>query len=140
MGKILKAHPIVLGRCEGKLIKTSQSISFWGGIDPKKGTICDPRHELFGQSISGKILAFPFGKGSSTGSLMMLELVRIDKAPLAIINIKTESILATGPIVSKHFYNKIIPIVTLDAHEFEKLETGQNISIDPLGGSVTIID
>ncbi|SDP30770.1 aconitase X swivel domain-containing protein [Desulforhopalus singaporensis] len=140
MATVLKARTIVPGRCRGQVIKTSQSISFWGGVDPGTGTICDPRHELFGQTISGKILAFPFGKGSSTGSLIMLELVRIGKEPKAIINIKTEPILATGPIVSKHFYHREIPIVAMDKDQFEQLRTGQNIKIDTLEGCLVIID
>ncbi len=109
MAKELAARCIVSGVAEGEVIASSQSISFWGGVDPATGLINDPRHELFGQSIAGKVLAFPFGKGSSTGSLMILELARIGKAPAAMINIKTEPILATGPIVCKHFYGKEIP-------------------------------
>ena len=118
MEKILKGCCVVPGRYEGEVLLTSQPISFWGGVDPKSGCINDPRHELFGQPISGKVLVFPFGKGSSTTSLIILELARVNKAPGAIINLRTEPILATGPIVSKHFYGKEIPVVTLDEKAF----------------------
>jgi predicted aconitase with swiveling domain len=114
----------------GKVLKTSQSISFWGGVDPATGLINDPRHELFNQSVAGRVLVFPFGKGSSTGSLIMLELVRINKAPAAIVNVRTEPILATGPIVCKHFYGKEIPIICLDEKSFQKLQTGQNVTVN----------
>jgi predicted aconitase with swiveling domain len=139
MAEELKAHCIVPGNAEGEVVATSESISFWGGVDPATGRINDPRHELFGQSIAGKVLVFPIGKGSSTGSLMMLELARIDQAPAAMINLKTEPILATGPIVCKHFYGKEIPVVTVEQYDFERLTTGQRVRIDAAAGRVVIV-
>ncbi len=121
---------VVPGIAKGEVLVTSESISFWGGLDPATGAINDPRHELFGQSVAGKVLAFPFGKGSSTGSLIMLELVRVNKAPAAIVNVRTEPILATGPIVSKHFYGIQIPIISLDENSFRMLKTGQQVTVN----------
>jgi predicted aconitase with swiveling domain len=62
---------VVPGVAKGAVLTTSQPISFWGGVDPASGLINDPRHELFNQSIAGKVLVFPFGKGSSTSSLII---------------------------------------------------------------------
>jgi predicted aconitase with swiveling domain len=138
MAKKLKGCCVVPGECQGELIVTNQPISFWGGVDPKTGCINDPGHELFGQSISGKVLAFPFGKGSSTTSLIILELARVGKTPLAIINVRTEPILATGPIVSKHFYGKEIPIVSLDGDSFQTLKTGRHATVNATEGCVII--
>ena len=121
---------MVPGIGEGKVLKTSQSISFWGGVDPATGLVNDPRHELFNQSVAGRVLVFPFGKGSSTGSLIILELARINKAPAAIVNVRTEPILATGPIVCKHFYGKEIPVICLDEKTFQMLQTDQNVTVN----------
>jgi len=121
---------VVPGIGEGKVLKTSQSISFWGGVDPATGLVNDPRHELFNQSVAGRVLVFPFGKGSSTGSLIILELARINKAPAAIVNVRTEPILATGPIVCKHFYGKEIPVICLDEKTFQMLQTDQNVTVN----------
>ncbi|MBW2690154.1 MAG: DUF126 domain-containing protein [Deltaproteobacteria bacterium] len=136
----LTARCIVSGVAEGEVVASSQAISFWGGVDPATGLINDPRHELFGQSIAGKVIAFPVGKGSSTGSLMILELARINKAPAAMINIKTEPILATGPIVCKHFYGKEIPVVTLEKSSFDLLKSGQYAKVDADLGLVVVSD
>jgi predicted aconitase with swiveling domain len=129
---------VVPGRAEGEALVTSQSISFFGGVDPRTGTITDRRHELFGRSIAGKVAVFPFGKGSCAGSLIMLELVRVGKAPAAIVNINTEPILATGPIISKHFYGKNIPILALDEGSFKKIKTGQHLTVDAVKGYICI--
>lgn len=112
------------GKGRGQILATREPISFWGCVDPATGKISDKRHELYGQSVSKKILIFPFGKGSSTGSLMILELLRLDLAPAAIINLRTETLLATGSVVGKHFYGKTFPIVNVPDEAFLKLRTG----------------
>lgn len=129
---------MVPGVASGEVLTTAQPISFWGGVDPATGLINDPRHELFNQSIAGKILVFPFGKGSSTGSLIILELARVNKSPAAIVNIRTEPILATGPIVCKHFYGKEIPIISLDKNSFQMLQTGQHATVNATEGFIVI--
>ncbi len=126
------------GVAKGEVLKTSQPISFWGEVDPASGHINDPRHELFNRSVAGKVLVFPFGKGSSTGSLMILELARVGKAPAAIVNVRTEPILATGPIVCKHFYGKEIPIIALDKTSFRMLQTGQQVTVNATEGFIII--
>jgi predicted aconitase with swiveling domain len=120
----IAATCILPGTGKGQLLSTHQPISFWGCVDPVTGSISDKRHELFGQSISEKVLVFPFGKGSSTGSLMLLELLRLNLAPAAIINIRTEPLLATGPVVGKHFYGNTFPIVNVEKSDFDLFKTG----------------
>jgi len=126
------------GRARGEVLVSSQPISFWGGVDPASGRIIDPRHELFGQEICGKVLAFPYGKGSSTTSLILLELLQVGKAPAAIINVHTEPILATGPVVSRIFYGRGIPMITLAEKDFKRLRTGQQVVVDADGRVVQI--
>jgi predicted aconitase with swiveling domain len=75
------------------------------------------------------VLIFPYGKGSSTGSLMILELIRNNLNPAAIINIRTEPLLATGSVVGKHFYQKYFPILTIEEVLFAHFKTGQYASI-----------
>ncbi|NIS61410.1 MAG: DUF126 domain-containing protein [Proteobacteria bacterium] len=134
----MRGRCVVPGKSEGEILVSSQPISFWGGVDPATGCINDSRHDLLGQSISGKVLVFPFGKGSSTTSLIIVELARVDKAPAAMINLRTEPILATGPIVCKHLYGKEIPIVTLDEGAFQMLKTGQHVIVNATEGEVVI--
>jgi predicted aconitase with swiveling domain len=125
----IAANCILPGTNRGQLLSTRQPISFWGCVDPVTGNISDRRHELFGESISEKVLVFPFGKGSSTGSLMILELLRLNLAPAAIINIRTEPLLATGPVVGKYFYGKTFPIVNVGESDFKLLKTGIHAEI-----------
>ena len=68
----------------------SEPISFYGGVDPRSGRIVDKNHALYGKSIAGKILVFPYGKGSTVGSYVILSLAKNGVAPAAIVNILSE--------------------------------------------------
>lgn len=138
MATIVKCRPLVAGQGHGKILTTQQSISFWGGVDPNTGMIIDPRHELFDQSITGQVLAFPYGKGSAAAPLVLLELAKQATAPAAIINIETDPLLVAGPIISKHFYGRSIPVVTLDREAFDQLQSGQAATVDAVKGEIVI--
>ena len=138
MAEILKCSPLVAGYGCGKILCTRQYISFWGGVDPPTGKIIDPRHELFDQPITAKVLAFPYGKGSAAAPLVLLELANQETAPAAMINIETDPLLVAGPIISKHFYGITIPVVTLNQAAFDRLKTGQTATVDGVKGDVVI--
>jgi predicted aconitase with swiveling domain len=131
-----KSH--VSGKRSGKLLTTAQTVSFWGGVDPAKGIINDPRHELFEESIVGKVLAFPYGKGSTGTPMVILELVRVKKAPAALVLMEADPLLLSGPIIARHFYGEIIPVVTVKSEGFQLLKTGLHAVVDGFKGEVTI--
>ena len=62
--------------------------------------IIDPNHELYGRTISGKILVMPSGKGSTVGSYVIYQMHKNNTAPLAIIALEAEPIIATGAIMA----------------------------------------
>lgn len=138
MDIVLKACRVVPGRAAGAVLRSDGPISFWGGVDPASGRVIDPRSDLRGRSVVGRVLAFPVGKGSSTGSLIMLELARVGLAPAAIVNVRSEPILATGPIVVRHFYDLAIPVVTLAAADFARLRDGLHARVDADAGEVVV--
>ena len=79
-------------------------ISFWGGVDPITGIIIDQTHPLCGECVTDKILCIPSGRGSCTGSQVMLELILNGKGPRAIVLRDVDSILCTGAIVAEEFF------------------------------------
>jgi uncharacterized protein len=64
---ILRGRPVVPGIAEGEALVTREAISGWGGIDPATGTIIERRHELCGQSFTGKVLVYPAPRGPPAG-------------------------------------------------------------------------
>ena len=55
---------------------------------------------MHGQSVAGRVLVFPTGKGSTVGSYTILRLARNGVAPAAIINADSEAIVAVGAIIA----------------------------------------
>ncbi len=130
----LKAHVVSRGRAEGDALVTSQPISFLGSIDPKTGVVIEKGHELAGKSIKGKVLVFPSGKGSTVGSYVIYQLKKNRAAPSAMINVKTEPIVAVGAIISG------LPLVDrVEKDPVASIKTGDKVLVDAIAGSVEIL-
>ena len=127
----LQGRRIYQGSVEGEALVTSMGISFFGGVDPDTGIVVEKGHQLEGQSISGKVLVFPTGKGSTVGSYTLYRLKRNGLAPAAIVNTQCETITAVGCIIAE------IPCV--DQIPIEQLKTGALLKIDGEQGKVEII-
>ncbi|KAJ5679972.1 hypothetical protein N7462_008216 [Penicillium macrosclerotiorum] len=122
-GKEISLHgtPYVRGEASGKLIASDMELSFWGGVSPRTSEIIDRHHPLNGERLEGSILAIPGGRGSCTGSTVILELILCDKAPKALVFERREDILTLGVIVAEEIFGKAIPVVTLDPNDFREL-------------------
>jgi predicted aconitase with swiveling domain len=130
---------IVEGKAKGEAIVSSTPFGFFGGVDPRTGIIIDKWHELYGDSIKGKVFIYPEGRGSTVGAAIILELVRSGCAPVAIVNCNIETITAGGGIMAKAFYDVEIPMVDgLSKEELFAIRNGQLIDVDGTSGVITI--
>ena len=127
---ILTGRKISIGNATGEALVTSMGISFYGGVDPQTSCVVEKGHELEGQSIAGKVLVFPTGKGSTVGSYTLYRLKKAGLAPAAVVNAEAETITAVGCIISD------IPCV--DHIPIEKIRTGMQVSVDGESGVVGI--
>ncbi len=137
----MKGKAVQKGRVTARAIVTSQVFGFWGAVDTKTGEVIDQRHELFGQNLKGKVFVFPEGRGSTVGAAVILEMVRNGCAPAAMLNRKTEVILATGAILAEEFYHTSLPVL----HQFDEdpvtaIKTGDLVEVDGDAGTVTIVE
>ncbi len=130
MVELIKGRTICKGKAEGEIVYSSQGISFFGGVDPDSGKVTESGHELEGKTISGKILVFPQGKGSTVGSYALYRMKKQGTAPLAIVNKECELIVAVGAIISE--------IPCIDMIEIEKLKDVKKASVDSEKGVVKI--
>ena len=108
----------------GEAIVTSQPITLLGFVDPVTGQIVQKDHQLFGQSITGKIFVFPKGIGSTVGPYTLINLVKNGKGPLAIINRESDQGTISGCSIAR------IPMVyNLNEDPIETIKTGDNVRI-----------
>jgi len=118
----LNGRIINKGKVEGEALVSKNPISFYGGVDPDTGVVTDKDSDINGQTISGRILVFPYGKGSTVAPYTIYRLAKNRKAPLAMVNKEAETIVAVGCIISD------IPAV--DKIDLDKIKTGDKIRID----------
>ena len=130
---ILKGHKVSKGKAQGEALVSQTPISFLGSVNPETGVVVETGHELNGKSVSGKILIFPIGKGSTAGSYQLYELAYHKKAPKAIINIQADPVVAVGAIISK------IPMIDkLEQNPLEIIKTGDTVEMDADQGIVKV--
>ena len=110
---------------EGEGLITSQRISFWGGIDPRKGIITERNHELRGISFKDKILVFPSGKGSSGWSGFFVASCLFGNCPRGIVNIEVDPLVVSSVITAN------VTMVLVSESNFHKIKGGDKLIIDP---------
>jgi hypothetical protein len=131
----MKIHgrKISSGKAEGGALVSAQAITFLGGVDPDTGIVVESGHDIEGESISGKILIFPRGKGSTVGVYTIYGMKKKGTAPAGIINVKSESVIATGAIISE------IPMLDLlERDPLVAIKTGDNVKINADEGYVEV--
>jgi len=126
----LTGRTIFPGRASGEALVSRMGISFYGGVDPETGIVTEAGHDLEGESITGKVLVFPSGKGSTVGSYILYRLKKNGHAPAAIINAACETITAVGCIIAE--------IPCLDQIDISQIETGMHINLDVDNASLAI--
>jgi predicted aconitase with swiveling domain len=118
----LQGRVIKSGTAEGLALVSSQPIGFLGGVDPDTGMVIEPGHPLEGQCVTGRVLIFPTGKGSTVGSYTLYRMAKAGTAPAAIVNAESEAIVAVGAIISD------IPMV--DFVEIAQIRTGDRVRVN----------
>ena len=84
------------------------------------------------KDITGSVLAFEYGKGSTVGSYILYALSQSGHGPAAIINTEAEAIIAVGAIIGK------IPMVDRVQIPLTSLPAGAMATVDGESGTVTI--
>jgi predicted aconitase with swiveling domain len=135
---IIHGQVIISGSARGTALVSSEPISFWGGYDYQTGEIIDRRHPLSGMNASGKVLAVPFTRGSSTTSEVLLEAIRAGTAPCAILTTGTNFFFALASVVADELYARPMPMVSLTEEDFTRVKTGDEIQIE-VDGTVNVL-
>jgi predicted aconitase with swiveling domain len=132
----IQGDAVVPGEAEGAVLKLDAPLSFWGGVDPATGCIVDVHHPQHGACVTGRVLAMPGGRGSSSSSSTLLECVRAGTAPAAILLGRLDAILPIGAAVARELYGRGPAIVRVDG-KLALLGNDEIVSVDP-GGRVTV--
>lgn len=125
-GKV--SHP---GNAEGEVLLLTEPVSFWGGVD-HHGEIIDVHHAQHKAKMTNKVLVMPSGRGSSSATAVLAELIRTGDGPLAIVMLQCDTILVIGALVSAEIYGTSLPIVELEQAEYDQLSDGMRVTVDAM--------
>ena len=134
MAKVLKGKVSHPGTAEGEVLLLTEPVSFWGGVD-HHGEIIDVHHAQHKAKMTNKVLVMPSGRGSSSATAVLAELIRTGDGPLAIVMLQCDTILVIGALVSAEIYEISMPIVELDQEQYAQLSDGMRVSVDAYSDS-----
>ena len=130
---VLPGEPVVAGSARGEAVTADTPLSFWGGFDSETGIIIDRRHPLSGNLATGRVLVIPSGRGSCSGSGVLLEAIHNGTAPAAIITSQLDPVIGLGCILGDELYGNHPPLVVVSDRDRLLIETGDVVEVDDRG-------
>lgn len=118
-------HP---GSACAKLLVLAEPLSFWGGVD-RDGIIVDVHHPQCGQSVRGKVVAMPSGRGSSSSTAVLAELIRSGNGPAGILLAECDAIVVIGALVAAEMYSVCLPVIELTSAQLALLTHGLTVDV-----------
>jgi predicted aconitase with swiveling domain len=128
-GPASRVWALVAGPAAGPALVLSEPLSFWGGVDPSDGRIIDQHHPQAGETVRGKVLVMPSGRGSSSSSSVLAETIRAGTSPVAIVLAAPDRILALGAVVAAELYGDVMPVVALGEDAYRSIRDGAQVEI-----------
>jgi predicted aconitase with swiveling domain len=123
--RVFACHRISPGTARGEALLSVDDICFYL-VDPRTGIVLEKGHDAEGRSVSGKVLIFPSGKGSSvvqTDGLYHLQ--KNGQAPSAMIVRHPDTVLVAAAIIME------IPLVDdVDEEFYRLLGNNSRVTVD----------
>ncbi len=122
------------GKTEAEIIVSKDAVCFYL-VEPKTGVVVEKNHDIINQTIAGKILIMPSGKGSSVVQADGLyKLSQTGLEPKGIIVEQADTVLVSSAIIME------IPMVhKVDKAFYDNIKTGMKIILDADKGEITIL-
>lgn len=135
----MKGKGLVPGRAEGEAVVSNKAFTFAHGVDPATGNVTDVRSDVKGAEVKGKVLFYPFGKGSTTASAWFLETVRLGNNPVALVTEGVDLSAVIGSVMARLVYAKEIPVISgIQRNIYSAIKPGTKVSVDGGAGEVRV--
>jgi predicted aconitase with swiveling domain len=120
---------LVAGSASGPALVLDEPLSFWGGLDPASGEIVEASHPQRGESITGRILVMPAGRGSSSSATVLAEAIRLGTGPVGIVLGTPDDIVAIGALVAAELYGTSIPVIVPTPDDYGSIRDGDELTL-----------
>lgn len=132
----LKGRPVIKGRVKAPAMVSPQPFNMLASFSKalifrkKKGVVGDKNHPFFGRDVKGRIMVIPQTVGSTTGGLVVVEILRRGIGPAGIICENADSLMASGGILAEVWCGITMPIIDgIPFSELQKIPDGANVEI-----------
>ncbi len=134
-----KGRCLVGGSATGEALVSKKAFTFAHGVDPKTGSVTDVHSDIRGKNVRGKVLFYPFGKGSTTASAWFLETARFGNTPAAIVTEGPDLSAVIGSVLARTLYGKTIPVLSSFPRDMHtRLKRGLRIDVDGSRGELVL--
>jgi uncharacterized protein len=132
---VLRCHQGIGPAVTGTALVAKDNFSARYDLDRKSGVFSRPTHKLAGQRYVGRILVLDQAKGGVATAWMLREMKERGLVPLALVFNRVNPILAQGAAFAG------VALVDRFAGDVTELfQTGDELSVDPAGGVVEILN
>lgn len=135
--RTVSGRALLAGNADGQVLVLDEPLSFWGGLDARTGIVIDRHHPQVGESIAGRVLVMPSGRGSSSSSSVLAEVLRAGTGPAAVLLREPDEIVLVGALVVQLLDGLTMPVVVLEPDSFDELSTGAMVRVE-VDGLITI--
>lgn len=116
------------GSGAGRVLRLDLPLSFWGGVGPD-GTVVDRHHPQYGANLAGRVLVMTSGRGSSSSSSVLAELLRAGAGPQAIVLTEADPVVTLGALVADELYGVGTPVVQLVPEDHLAISDGVRVRV-----------
>lgn len=127
---VIVAELVVGEAAAGEVLRLETPLSLWGGFDPESGEVVDSRHPQMGCSLTGRVVLMRAARGSSSSSSVLLEAVRRETAPAAIVLEVCDLILPVGAAAAIELYGRSPTIARVA--DLPALGDGTHVQVESL--------
>jgi len=130
---VLHGPPGVGPVVEGQALVSAHGFSARYDLNRKLGTFSREAHDLYGQSVVGRVLVHPTAKGGVATAWALLEMRECGTAPLGLIFSTTNPIMVQGAVLAG------LPLMhRLEPDPPSTIRTGDWLRLDPAVGTVAV--
>lgn len=130
---VVRGQAVVAASARAQALTADAPLSFWGGFDPETGIIIDRRHPLAGCLAAGRVLVVPSGRGSCSGSGVLLEAIHNGTAPAAIITSRLDPVIGLGCILGDELYARHPPMIVIPDQDRLLIKTSDLVEVSERG-------
>ena len=130
---VIKGHVGIGQKVRGKALVAKDDFSARYDLDRIKGVFSRPAHKLVGENYVDTILVLNTAKGGVATSWMLHEMNSRGMAPKALLLNTSNPIMAQGSA-----FGHVTLMDRFETDITDALKTGDEVTVDPQAGTVTI--